>query len=446
MTAQDRPSRDRSLDRRRASARRSERDSGSVRDLTEALAAPLRPEDQVVQSMADVSPTKWHRGHTTWFFETFLLEPSLTGYDAFDADFRYLFNSYYEAVGPRHPRNRNAACCRARPSKRSARYRAHVDAAMEKLIDGCDADAWPESPRSSSSGCTTSSSTRSCCSWTSSTCCRATRSNPPTSTRRRRSRRRPDAAALRRATTAGSSRSATIARADGFAFDNEVAASQGVPRAVPASPTGSSPPASGSSSWTTAATAGPSSGSPTAGTPCRSTAGTRRAYWRGDEHDGWSAFTLNGRRPVDPDEPVVHVSHYEADAFARWAGARLPTEFEWEHAVATPRCAPDASGLTAPAPHGAPPAPGAAPAGRRPAQAFGDVWQWTASAYLPYPRFTPAAGAVGEYNGKFMSGQMVLRGGAVHHPGRSRPHDLPELLPARRAVGCSRACGSRPTA
>src|SRR5438067_11940160 len=112
-----------------------------VRDLTEALAAPLRPEDQVVQTMADVSPTKWHRGHTTWFFETFILEPRLTGYEAFDPDFRYLFNSYYEAVGPRHPRAQRGLL--SRPTvEEVARYRVHVDGAMEKLIDCCDADTW----------------------------------------------------------------------------------------------------------------------------------------------------------------------------------------------------------------------------------------------------------------------------------------------------------------
>src|SRR4051812_6008875 len=114
-----------------------------TRDCTEALAAPLRPEDQVIQSMADVSPTKWHRGHTTWFFETFLLEPSLTGYDAFDADFRYLFNSYYEAVGPRHPRSQRGLLSRPTVDE-VCRYRRHVDAAMEKLIDHCDDAAWPD--------------------------------------------------------------------------------------------------------------------------------------------------------------------------------------------------------------------------------------------------------------------------------------------------------------
>src|SRR6478735_1005294 len=140
MTALDRPPRapsghtDTDREELRVNYRR-------VRDLTEALAAPLRPEDQVIQSMADVSPTKWHRGHTTWFFETFILEPTLAGYDVFDPDFRYLFNSYYEAVGPRHPRSQRGLL--SRPTvEEVARYRAHVDAAMEKLIDGCAADTW----------------------------------------------------------------------------------------------------------------------------------------------------------------------------------------------------------------------------------------------------------------------------------------------------------------
>jgi ergothioneine biosynthesis protein EgtB len=138
-------------------------------------------------------------------------------------------------------------------------------------------------------------------------------------------------------------------------------------------------------------------------------------YWR-DDADGWSVFTLNGWRRVDPDEPVVHVSHYEADAFARWSGARLPTEFEWEHAVATFDALDAREGLPLTEPHRTRLHPG--PAVDRPGlvQASGDVWQWTASAYLPYPRFAPAAGAVGEYNGKFMSGQMVLRGGACVTP------------------------------
>jgi ergothioneine biosynthesis protein EgtB len=136
-------------------------------------------------------------------------------------------------------------------------------------------------------------------------------------------------------------------------------------------------------------------------------------YWRDDGANGWSLFTLNGRRPVEPSEPVVHVSHYEADAFARWRGARLPTEFEWEHAI---EGLPARAGLPDGAPARARLHPAAAPEGEGLTQAFGEAWQWTASAYLPYPRFAPAAGAGGEYNGKFMSGQMVLRGGACVTP------------------------------
>jgi ergothioneine biosynthesis protein EgtB len=135
-------------------------------------------------------------------------------------------------------------------------------------------------------------------------------------------------------------------------------------------------------------------------------------YWR-DGPDGWSVYTLSGWRPIQPGEPVVHVSHYEADAFARWSGARLPTEFEWEHAAASVTAR---SGLPDSAPQRARLHPAPAPGGDGMVQVFGDVWQWTASAYLPYPRFVPAAGAVGEYNGKFMSGQMVLRGGACVTP------------------------------
>ena len=150
---------------------------GEVRGLTEALAAPLSPEDQTVQSMPDVSPTKWHLGHTSWFFETFLLQPELPGYEPFHPAYGYVFNSYYEAVGARHPRPERGLLSRPGAAE-VADYRHHVDAAMGELLA---ADLGPETPRPGRArASTTSSSTKSSCSWTSSTCCPATRSGPPT--------------------------------------------------------------------------------------------------------------------------------------------------------------------------------------------------------------------------------------------------------------------------
>lgn len=379
-----------------------------VRDLTEALAAPLRPEDQVIQSMADASPTKWHRGHTTWFFETFLLEPTLTGYDVFDPDFRYLFNSYYETVGPRHPRSERGLLSRPTVDE-VARYRAHVDAAMEKLIDRCDTDAWPDFAALAELGLHHEQQHQELLLMDVK---HVLFSNPldsiyveaPLASM-------PPARPMRMRAHDGGLVEVGHAGV-GFSFDNEsprhkvflepyrladrlvtvgewleFMADDGYGR----------PELWLSDGWYAVQEHGWDSPS----------------YWRNDGSDGWSVFTLGGWRPVEPNEPVVHVSHYEADAYARWSGARLPTEFEWEHAVES---LPANGGLPDSAPSRARLHPAPAPSGDELVQAYGDVWQWTASAYLPYPRFTPAAGAVGEYNGKFMSGQMVLRGGACVTP------------------------------
>ena len=352
-----------------------------VRDLTEDLAAPLTDEDQVVQSMPDVSPTKWHRAHTTWFFETFLLSSRDDRYAQFDPAYAYLFNSYYETVGPRHPRPQRGLL--SRPSVDDiARYRAHVDDAMHELIDDCDSEAAalvelglhheqqhqelllmdikhvlhcnPTDPVYMDDAYTPATV------------------NP-----------------LSFVTIRGGN--CEIGH-DGaaFSFDNErprhvvhlepmkianrlvcageyleFIADDGYRR----------PELWLSDGWYAVQESG----------------WDAPLYWRDDGDDGWSVFTLAGRRALDPNEPVVHVSHYEADAYARWCDARLPTEFEWEHAVCS--SAPDVLGE------------------------IDDVaWQWTSSAYLPYPRFRPPVGAVGEYNGKFMSGQMTLRGGAAQTP------------------------------
>jgi ergothioneine biosynthesis protein EgtB len=381
-----------------------------VRAVTESLAAPLRPEDQVIQSMADVSPTKWHRGHTTWFFETFLLEPSLPGYDAFDPDFRYLFNSYYEAVGPRHPRAQRGLVSRPTVGE-VAQYRAHVDGAMEKLLDHCDADAWPALSALVELGVHHEQQHQELLLMD----IKHVLSNNPF-----------DSVYVEAPLTAVEpARPLRMIEHEGglvevghgrgafaFAFDNEsprhrvylepfriadrlVTAGEWL--AFMADDGYARPELWLSDGWYAVQNNG----------------WDAPLYWRDDGADGWSVFTLAGWRPVEPSEPVVHVSHYEADAFARWSDARLPTEFEWEHAF-TPHFA--ASGLADTAPDGARLHPARASDRAGPVQAFGDVWQWTASAYLPYPRFQPAAGAVGEYNGKFMSGQMVLRGGACITP------------------------------
>jgi ergothioneine biosynthesis protein EgtB len=420
MTTHDRPLHDPSAnvrsngrDEARTALRARFRD---VRDLTEALASPLRPEDQVVQSMPDVSPTKWHRGHTTWFFETFLLESGLTGYDVFDLEFRYLFNSYYETIGPRHPRQERGLV--SRPSvEEVGDYRAHVDAAMEKLIDCCEnewLDVFPlvelglhHEQQHQELLLMDIKHVLSCNPLEPA----YVESSVPIGHNRQPMRFVNLDGGLVETGHAGSD----------FAFDNES------PRhKVYLEPFRIADRLVTAGEWMEFIADGayhqPELWLSDGWHAVQEHGWSTPAYWRCDDNDGWSVFTLNGRRPIHPDEPVVHVSHYEADAFARWAGTRLPTEFEWEHGVSCQ--VPNevrsdglqSAGLNASAPYRARLQPATAPAGSGLRQAFGDAWQWTASAYLPYPRFAPAPGAVGEYNGKFMSGQMVLRGSACITP------------------------------
>jgi ergothioneine biosynthesis protein EgtB len=414
MTALDRPLRSlASGDGARAELRMQ---YARVRDLTEALAAPLRPEDQVIQSMPDVSPTKWHRGHTTWFFETFLLQPRLPGYGTYDPDFGYLFNSYYEAVGPRHPRAERGLI--ARPGVAEvAQYRAHVDAAMQELIDRCDTDQWPEVAALVVLGLHHEQQHQELLLMDikhvlSSQIFDATYVDAPLAAGA-------PARPLRMLPVEGALvETGHAATPEQFAFDNES------PRhKVYLEPFAIADRLVTAGEWLAFIDDGgyrkPELWLSDGWYAVQAHDWQAPSYWRAAD-DGWSVFTLNGWRPVDHAEPVVHVSHYEADAFARWWGGRLPTEFEWEHAVGTLGTPDREVGLPFDAPHTARlhPAPAS---GVGFDQAFGEVWQWTASAYLPYPRFAPAAGAVGEYNGKFMSGQMVLRGSACITPtGHSR--------------------------
>jgi ergothioneine biosynthesis protein EgtB len=353
-----------------------------VRAETEQRAAPLSPEDQVIQSMSDASPIKWHRAHTTWFFEQFVLTPHAPSYREYDPHFAFLFNSYYVAAGPRHARPKRGLVTRPDAAE-VARYRAHVDAAIANLLtDAAPAALGDVMPlveiglhheqqhqelmltdilHAFAENATTPVYD---CDWQWPQC----------------AARRNDWCELPEGIhTVGH-------QTQGFYFDNETPAHRvlvGPVRLARNLVTNgewlafmhdggySCPELWLSDGWATAA----------------AEAWSAPGNWR--EIDGkWHVFTLRGLSPVDEELPVSHVSYYEADAFARWAGRHLPSEFEWEAAVRTGELE----------------------------DAFGVVWQWTRSAYAPYPAYRPAAGALGEYNGKFMVNQMVLRGSSVATP------------------------------
>ncbi|MEZ5261574.1 MAG: ergothioneine biosynthesis protein EgtB [Acidimicrobiales bacterium] len=393
----------------------------SVRELTEALAAPLLAEDQVVQSMADVSPTKWHRAHVTWFFETFLLTPGVAGYRSPDPAYAYLFNSYYEAAGPRHPRAQRGLL--SRPSVADvAAYRRHVDEAMTTWLESSELTAAQQALLTL--GLHHEQQHQELLLMDAK---HVLGSNP-----------------LRPAYRTGGAPAACplgggagplrfvgdlphgllpVGRAEdpGFGFDNESPRHEAHVRpfeladrlvtcgewlAFMADGGYERPELWLSDGWATVQQEG----------------WRAPLYWEAPEADRWSLYTLDGLRPVQADEPVVHVSFFEADAFARWAGARLPSEHECEVAALAAEAAGTFGGnlLDRGALHPLPAPPAARPGEIR--QLCGDVWEWTASPYLAYPGFRPAAGAVGEYNGKFMNGQYVLRGGAAITPaGHVRP-------------------------
>jgi ergothioneine biosynthesis protein EgtB len=381
----------------------------AVRGLTERLCAPLGPEDYVVQSMPDASPVKWHLAHTTWFFETFLLAAFDPGHQPFHPHYGYLFNSYYNAVGDRLPRPRRGLL--TRPAVEEVyRYRAHVDAHLGRLLRDADEARLRRLGPLVELGLnheqqhqelllTDLKHAFSC--------------NPLRPAYR-------DPPAPPAAVPATSAPAAWIDYPEGvreighagerFAFDNEgprhrvflaafrLAArpvTNGEYRAFVEDGGYQRPEPWLSDGW--AARQAQQWEAP--------------LYWERDG-DGWVQFTLEGMRPLRDEEPVCHVSYYEADAFARWAGARLPTEAEWEVAAAD---APVDGNLLDDERFRPVPAPTAASASH-PAQLYGDVWEWTASPYVAYPGYRPVAGALGEYNGKFMCNQLVLRGGSCVTP------------------------------
>jgi ergothioneine biosynthesis protein EgtB len=362
----------------------------AIRAQTQALAAPLSAEDCALQSMPDASPVKWHLGHTTWFFETFVLEQALPDFAPYRPEFRSLFNSYYVGVGPRHPRPERGLLSRPSLAEVLA-YRASVDERMRKVLESdgrlsalIELGLHHEQQH---------------------------QELILTDVKHLLSRNPLQPAYLRGGGFASDQAGEMHYKAfpegirrighegEGFAFDNEQPRHRVYLR----------------------------------GFEIAERLVTNREYqafmadggyerpelwlaegWDVRQAQGWCAplywsaegqFSLQGLRPIEPDEPVTHVSFYEADAYARWARARLPGEAEWETAAqAAPRSGNFMeSGRLHPAP-GAP-------------QFFGDTWEWTTSTYGPYPGFRAAEGAVGEYNGKFMVNQYVLRGGSCATPG-----------------------------
>ncbi|WP_133365709.1 ergothioneine biosynthesis protein EgtB [Qipengyuania sediminis] len=370
----------------------------SVRALTEALAAPLSDADATLQSMEDASPAKWHLAHTTWFWETFVLRQHAPGYRLFDARWPFLHNSYYEAEGARIARFARGLL--SRPSLADVlAYRAYVTEAMMALagdpaLNGLIALGIAHEQQHQELLLTDIK--------------HALWSNPLGPGMWELANQREEGPSPR-ADLGWHTFPGGMARigheGPGFAFDNEAPLHR-----VLLEPFALAKRLVTNGEWADFIAAGAYSEPQlwlSDGWSWVQREGVKAPlYWRGEE-----AFTHAGWQPRYADAPVTHISYYEAEAFAAWAGARLPSEYEWE---AIAQGAHDASGgnqLDAAGP--------VLPRGGT--ALFGDCWQHTRSAYLPYPRFRPAAGAVGEYNGKFMSGQMVLRGASCATPrGSSR--------------------------
>jgi ergothioneine biosynthesis protein EgtB len=385
-----------------------------VRRQTDLLAEPLSAEDCQVQSMPDASPTKWHLAHTSWFFEKFVLDGA-----PLEPSFDYLFNSYYEAVGPRHPRAARGLL--SRPSLDEVRrYRRRID---DRVLERIERGVGDEARARIVLGLNHEQQHQELILTDIKHLLGGHPERP--AYRRRPGGTLPAGARAAPALDWVAHRGGVIEIGvappgrDGepFAFDNESPKHEVLlrPYALASRPVSCGeyrafmrdggyrrPELWLSDGWA-------------------EVAGERRErplHWRaagggngsgtGGEAEGEMIYTLDGERPVADDEPVAHVSYYEADAYARWAGARLPTEAEWEAAAAPVTTTADDNLADTQSFHPRP-APGRA-GGLR--QLYGDVWEWTASAYGPYPGYRPAAGALGEYNGKFMCSQLVLRGGS----------------------------------
>jgi ergothioneine biosynthesis protein EgtB len=368
----------------------------AVRARTESLCAPLEIEDYVIQAIAEVSPPKWHLAHTTWFFETFILLPFAPGYRVYDEVYAHLFNSYYETAGTFFPRNQRGLL--SRPSVADIyHYRSHVDDALQALLDNLPQASAHDILARIELGIEHETQHQELLLMD-------VKYNffiNPLKPVYRDVANQPSPAISMGWQAFGGDIVEIGHDGTGFSFDNErprhrtllqnyqlgsrlvsneeyldFIADSGYQR----------PDLWLSDGWNTINTQH----------------WQAPLYWHKDGSD-WLQFTLSGMRTLNPQEPVAHLSYYEADAYARWAGKRLPTEMEWEHSAANLPVAGNflESGLLHPQ--------AAQQSGLT--QLYGDLWEWTQSAYTPYPGFRPLPGTLGEYNGKFMSGQMVLRGG-----------------------------------
>jgi ergothioneine biosynthesis protein EgtB len=353
--------------------------------------------------MPDASPVKWHLAHTSWFFETFLLEPHLPGYQVRDPAFRFLFNSYYNAIGERHPRPKRGLL--SRPSLQDVlAYRAHVDGAMRQLLARGTLPALSSlvelglnhEQQHQELILTDVKHMLSC------NPLKPAYLPPYAATEPSRTARQSWLEFAEGLVEIGHDRS-------GFAFDNETPRHREYLKAYALA----SRPVTNAEYARFIADGGYRRPELwlSEGWDWVNANGIAAPLYRDDPDSAARQFTLHGVLPVEPEAPVCHVSLFEADAYARWAQARLPTEAEWESAAAPAAIAGHflEDGVYHPRP--------ATNDGARLSQLFGDVWEWTQSAYAPYPGFRAAAGAVGEYNGKFMCNQYVLRGGSCVTPG-----------------------------